>query len=330
MKYLFTLGILFFLFTGSSFASTTIPPDTSQNGVIIDVQGSTLGSQYWGDNLNRRMGYRYQPINNHYVCQVDIRASKLGTATDSIRLSVRQDGTNLTNGTLIQTSQNVWLHSDLDGSYASFWFGTVSPPGNCFPVVSGKTYFFVLDRTGGVYTTDNYNFIYTNTSLYDEIRWFNQYGEATDGYEPSVRMFGITNAQGLSSEVVDTSSFCDGLGLFAEICNTVTFLFVPNTNVLQSDIEDLIDTLSSKAPFAYVIEALSLDFSETYANEDVPSISIPIDVEVAGIQTLDTSFDFNDEASLVADTAGLIRTTFVILLWLVFVFFIFISVRHII
>jgi len=341
MQKLILFIILFlslFVFSERSIsAQTMIDPDPSQNAVLLDWNhtstplGTTFGRPPASDN---DIGFKYIPATSQYVCQIDIALDVgSGSPTDTVSMRVYSGGTTLTNGTLMWTMQNVWRATDFGSDvYASYWYGTFAPPGNCFGLLGGSTYWFVLHRTGSTSNTQNWqtNIVSGTMSPSDSFAqvWGDQSGarEYSAGVpaRPQVTIYGISDGSLIDQQSEELASFCASTGLLIGTCNMFSNLFIPNFEEFSDDFNDLEATLSAKAPFAYIDSALSLDFSLSPSATTSPDISIPIQHTNSNISSLiPTSLDWSDADSggVAAIATNAIRNVFLVLLWIAFIFF---------
>jgi len=115
---------------------------------------------------------------------------------------------------------------------------------------------------------------------------------------------------------------CSSLDLFCNLSKFFGNLFAINGSEAQSKISDSFDSLSEKAPFAYVNAAFSIDFSEVDATS-TPTFTMPLFASYQGNTTLDTSMSLDDTSGSVSNLISLVRPALVILFWLTFVVYLF-------
>lgn len=334
MKRFFTLIFVFFILSSTKTyaASTQVTPDASQNDNLLTANTNPKATLRFGaantGSWTDIIGAKYIPENSHYLCQIDLEVSKNGTPTDSIQAQIYQGGSNLTNGSLLGTSANTWLGSDLGitTQVVSFWFGSTTVPGNCIGIVKGTTYWISVSRTGALNDTNNYNFEFQSSPAVPTsatwLGWSKIFGQVTGTITvPTVNLWGINNGSALESIPTAVQSFCQNFGLLTETCNVFGSLFVPSQSVFSSNYTTVKNNLNSKAPFAYINTVFALNLSNTGSATSTPAISIPITHTSYISSNLPTHMDSNFGATL-DSIKNSTRGVFAILLWLAFVFYI--------
>jgi len=131
-----------------------------------------------------------------------------------------------------------------------------------------------------------------------------------------------------SNSAASTQVACAQLDLFCNLTN----LFSVNTQLDQSRFDTVRSMLNAKAPFSYFNSALSVNFATTSAATSAPSISLPITHSNSYVSSLiPSSMNWNDSTANfnVATITNLIRPTFLILLWLVFIFYLIHTLRRV-
>ena len=331
-------------FATPSFASTDLPAPSGQNAFVLkginssNVEVSKIFGAATTSSWTDKIGFKYIPESNRYICQVDAKLSRNGTgsATSNVQLQVYSSGSNMDNGTLMYTSSNVWTHQDFTTSaqLASFYFGTASSPGNCFGVKGGSTYWFTWSRTDAPSDTVNWNFYFVNNvpspSSATAQGYTKAFGAVTgSSIYPDVNLYGILDGTGISTA---NTQPCDDNILYS-LCSVLYKYLIPDTAVVSSNYTTLQTTFNSKAPFAYINSALGLDFSLTSSSSAIPFISIPLNHSTNPYiaSSLPTSMNYTDSSNgnVVSQWAGAVRTVFLVLLWLSFIFYIFKTVEHI-
>lgn len=325
-KIIFCL-LLIFIFIGVPKAyaldPTQVEPDPSQNGILADFDNcvSGCGSTGFGTSGNYRHGARYIPNESHYLCQADFYIKKNANPTDSLRLDLYFGGTNLTNGTLVASSV-AWSASALSGSYQyiSFWFGTSSPPGNCYGVQAGQTYFLTLQRSGASDNTNNYQ-IYVNAGTNAEYTgWSTGSGEVNTPYSV---LYGITDGSALDIGIAEP---CPVNALYT-LCSLFYWLFIPdiNTSTINTNIDSLFTLINTKIPFGYINAITEIDLSDSESSESAGWV-LPVQ---AGFVDTSLTFNSNDEAGI-SDFFGGVRLITTFMFWLGFLAYIYFMMRRVI
>lgn len=144
-------------------------------------------------------------------------------------------------------------------------------------------------------------------------------------------LYSVESFDSLYPELESPPIECDSLDLVCQGSQLIRNILVPPPGYIENEFEDFKLALEEKAPIAYIVAALEIDLSPAESASSTPTISLPINVAVAGNTTLDTSFDWTDGEgqNMVTDLAGLIRPIFVILLWMILILYIFVTIKHI-
>lgn len=342
-KIILFISLIFFTLVTPAFAALPqFSPDSTQNQVLLDTlyNPTGVGDQNFGNTGFNKVGFLYTPSSSHWVCQVHALFGKFGHPTDSVQLQL-YDSQNtmasaISSGNLDGTFYSLVNGIDLTNSdqSADFIFQAATPPGICLPLHAATNYWFVFSRTGSLSNTDYYLFeenqnLTPRPNASSVIQAWTTTGQSS-GFVPSTTVYGITDGTAINNATGSAS-------LTTETCaNNILYslctLFYPNLSVLSSNFTTLQNTFNSKAPFGYITSALSINLSVTNAASSTPVFTIPIvhsASQIAGI--LPTSMTYNDSSwgNIVAQWTGAIRTMFNIALWLAFIFYIFVTVRHI-
>lgn len=112
------------------------------------------------------------------------------------------------------------------------------------------------------------------------------------------------------------------------LTDTLTYIFVPNTQYITSSFSTLYNTMLSKAPFAYFMDVFSLSFVPNTPN-DTLAIVLPVKAVGYGIGN-----GIPDNISVTLPTVitngiGLFRNFFIIMIWGMFIVYIIVRARSI-
>jgi len=324
----------------NTFAATNIPPPEGQNSYILQSTIGSYSSTIFGrvsGGYNAYVGFQFVPNASRYLCQVDVTVHKSGAPTDNIYANLMSGGTTLTNGTLLATSNQI-AGSDIGtgtgGTILSFYFGTASSPGNCFGVSGSQNYWIQIKRSGSNSDTNYYHYDYNSGGTSSGgvcLLWGSTFGKYSPDAECGANIYGISDGSFLDISISPVTNVCTN-NVLAGACSLLANLFIPSQTVASSSANTIKDLFLSKAPFGYINTALSIDLTDTNAASTSPTLTLPIghtndyisDLIPSSMVWADSSANNNAQTA----TNGF-RTTFSLLLWLVFIFYIVFTIRRV-
>ena len=299
-KLLLSTLILNFLFAPYAFATTTaFDPGAGYNQALhIGLTNLTSPTEYnFGRSSNRLAGNKFIPNKNMYLCQIDFILEYANSATDGVQLEVwntQAGDDDPFDGVKIADKNNIWLASDIGAAdtwkRVSYWFGTVTHPGNCIALAENGIYWFVLSRTTSQTFPNNWIAGQGGCTFNDN---FARAWREDNGLESSgclgMDLFGISNPSAFPDPTVQT---CDGNFITQPFCLAFQELFIPLGGGFGAAISDTISALKSdielKVPFAYFSDAYDAVSSEPGEQEDVV-LTIPfVNASTIDLPIIDT------------------------------------------
>lgn len=143
LQYIFLIAVSFFIPTSVLAATDTSVHGPANDGIYIGVSNST----------NAKIGVRYTPTQNQVICSVSFAVGRRNNPTDGLAVKLTTGGTNPDSGSTLLNWSNTVMGSQMPTGYQTLVAFNFT---NCTSMVAGTPYDFVLQRTGSLDLTNNY------------------------------------------------------------------------------------------------------------------------------------------------------------------------------
>lgn len=255
--------------------STQLTPISGHADVIYDgystdnVNVSNVFGKSTTSSWASKVGMKYIPEANRFICQIDIVVGKAGSPSDGLKVEVYNGGTTVDNGNIVATSYNTWSASEIasnNGQVLTYWFdGTSINTGACFGVVAGQTYWITVSRTGSLSDTDYYFWYHTTTggqpteaTGLSYSKEFGQYTNSGINMHPDIDIYGISDGTSIEPNIGDWQCSVDTwFPGYETLCTFVHTILIPPNGFgafIKGKMNDSQGLLYSKAPFAYFVQ----------------------------------------------------------------------------